>query len=33
VHALETPPDRLYYLSPDELTGYRLVTAMDAEDG
>jgi hypothetical protein len=33
VHALETPPDRLYYLSPEELTGYRLVTAMDAEDG
>lgn len=29
LHALETPPDRLYYLSPDELTGYRLVTDMD----
>lgn len=28
LHALETPPDRLYYLSPDELTGYRLVTEM-----
>jgi hypothetical protein len=30
LHALETPPDRLYYLSPTELTGYRLVTAMEA---
>lgn len=29
LHALETPPDRLYYLSPDELTGYRLVTQLD----
>lgn len=29
LHALETPPDRLYYLSPAELTGYRLVTALD----
>ena len=29
LHALETPPDRLYYLSPDELVTYRLVTAMD----
>lgn len=32
LHALETPPDRLYYLSPDELTGYSLVTEMDAAD-
>ena len=30
LHALETPPDRLYYLSPDELTAYRLVTEMAA---
>jgi hypothetical protein len=29
LHALETPPDRLYYLSPAELTGYKLVTRMD----
>ncbi len=29
LHALETPPDRLYYLTPDELVTYRLVTAMD----
>ncbi|HEV7278017.1 MAG TPA: hypothetical protein VGN80_17185 [Devosiaceae bacterium] len=26
LHALETPPDRLYYLSPEELAEYRLVT-------
>lgn len=26
LHALETPPDRLYYLSPEELQRYRLVT-------
>lgn len=26
LHALETPPDRLYYLSPEELQHYRLVT-------
>lgn len=26
LHALETPPDQLYYLSPEELTKYRLVT-------
>ena len=29
VHALETPPNRLYYFSPDELTRYRLVTTLD----
>lgn len=29
IHALETPPEQLYYLSPGELTGYRLVTVMD----
>jgi len=26
LHALETPPNRLYYLSPEELTKYRLST-------
>jgi hypothetical protein len=26
LHALDTPPRRLYYLSADELSGYRLVT-------
>lgn len=26
LHALETPPDRLYYFSPEELERYRLVT-------
>lgn len=30
LHALETPPDRLYYLSADELVDYRLVTEMAA---
>ena len=29
LHALGTPPDRLYYLSDEELTRYRLVTEMD----
>jgi hypothetical protein len=29
VHALETPPDRLYYLTPEELTEYRLVTVLE----
>lgn len=28
LHALETPPDQLYYLSPDELAKYRLVTQL-----
>jgi hypothetical protein len=32
IHALETPPDRLYYLSPDELIRYELVTDMDQAD-
>ena len=27
VHALETPPDRLYYLTPEELAQYRLAGA------
>ncbi|WP_394888106.1 hypothetical protein ACG873_23550 [Mesorhizobium sp. AaZ16] len=26
LHALDTPPRALYYLSPDELAGYKLVT-------
>ena len=26
LHALDTPPRRLYYLSPEELAAYRLVT-------
>jgi hypothetical protein len=29
VHALETPPDRLYYFTPEELTQYRLVTELE----
>lgn len=32
IHALETPPNQLYYLSPEELTTYRLATQM-AEPG
>lgn len=28
VHALETPPDQLYYFAPAELTQYRLVTEL-----
>ncbi|WP_417307432.1 ATP-dependent Clp protease proteolytic subunit [Devosia sp.] len=28
LHALETPPNRLYYLSTEELTEYRLVTEL-----
>ena len=28
LHALETPPDRLYYFTPEELTKYRLATAL-----
>lgn len=28
LHALETPPDRLYYLTPEELVKYRLATEM-----
>jgi hypothetical protein len=31
LHALETPPDRLYYLSPAELTEYRLATTLADE--
>jgi hypothetical protein len=28
LHALETPPDRLYYLSPDELVALKLATKL-----
>lgn len=28
LHALETPPNRLYYLSPEELTEYKLATGL-----
>jgi hypothetical protein len=27
IHALETPPDRLYYLTPEEMTDFKLTTA------
>ena len=26
LHALDTPPRALYYFTPDELAGYRMVT-------
>jgi hypothetical protein len=26
LHALETPPDRLYYLTPEEMKAFALVT-------
>jgi hypothetical protein len=29
IHALETPPERIYYLSAAELTTYRLATVID----
>ena len=29
LHALETPPDRLYYLTPEEMTNFRLVTELN----
>jgi hypothetical protein len=32
LHALETPPDRLYYLTPAELTDYRLATRLADAD-
>lgn len=28
LHALETPPDKLYYLSAEELTGLKLATRL-----
>lgn len=27
IHALETPPDRLYYLTPQEMVEFKLITA------
>jgi len=27
IHALETPPDRLYYLTPEEMVEFKLITA------
>lgn len=32
LHALDTPPDRLYYFSPDELKAYRLATEISGND-
>ena len=29
LHALETPPDRLYYLTPEAALEYQLATAID----
>ena len=29
LHALETPPDRLYYFKPEEMTRLNLVTELD----
>ncbi|MBU1306940.1 MAG: hypothetical protein KKF33_15660 [Alphaproteobacteria bacterium] len=29
LHALETPPERMYYFTPDEMTGLKLVTELD----
>ena len=26
IHALETPPDRLYYLTPEEMAAFKLIT-------
>jgi hypothetical protein len=31
LHAMETPPGRLYYLTSEEQQRYRLVTATTAE--
>ena len=28
LHALETPPDRLYYFNPEEMTRLKLVTEL-----
>ena len=33
VHALETPPEALYYLTPEELSEYELATALEGTDG
>jgi len=32
LHALETPPDRLYYLTTDELTAFKLATELLAAE-
>lgn len=29
IHALETPPDRLYYFTPEEMTRFKLVTTFE----
>lgn len=29
VHALQTPPDRLYYFTPEEMTRFKLVTQLE----
>ena len=29
LHALRTPPERLYYFTPEEMTGLKLVTELD----
>lgn len=33
IHALETPPDRLYYLTPQEMAEYKLTTTPAATAG
>ncbi|WP_230175002.1 hypothetical protein [Rhizobium sp. CECT 9324] len=30
IHALETPPDRLYYLTPEEMAAFKLITTPGA---
>lgn len=30
LHALETPPQNLYYLTPEEMTGLKLITALQS---
>jgi hypothetical protein len=31
LHALETPPDRLYYFTPKQMTALRLVTRLSED--
>jgi len=31
LHALQTPPDRLYYFTPGEMTGFKLATRLEAD--
>ncbi len=33
LHALDTPPDKLYYFTDEELTGYRLATGIQDKSG